>query len=117
MSRVIAWLAFGLVLALALPGCDAANTVFEGFKHAKEVESDLETSTGMRPAVGFNWNNGKLVSVTVTFPRIDDKRPLPELAETVRRAVASHFQQTPGNIVLGFSLGPTPPGTVAELGG
>jgi hypothetical protein len=104
-----------LVLALSLAGCDMISTLIDGFKYAKAVETDLEGSTGLRPAVGFKWTNGRLVSVTVTFPRLDDKRPLPELAETVRHAVASHFRQTPEDIVLGFSLGKSGSGTVALL--
>ena len=105
-----------LVLALGLAGCDMISTLVDGFKFAGAVETDLEGSTGMRPEVGFNWSNGRLVTVTVTFPRIDEKRPLPELAETVRHAVTSHFRQTPNDIVLGFSLGKSGSGTVAQLG-
>jgi hypothetical protein len=104
-----------LVLALSLAGCDMISTLVDGFKYAKAVETDLEVSTGMKPEVGFDWHNGRLVTVTVTFPRIDEKRPLPELAETVRHAVANHFRQTPGDIVLGFSLGQSASGTVAQL--
>jgi hypothetical protein len=104
-----------LVLALSLAGCDMISTLIDGFKYAKAVETDLQASTGMRPDVGFNWSNGRLVTVTVTFPRIDEKRPLPELAETVRHAVTSHFRQTPGDIVLGFSLGKSGSGTTAQL--
>ena len=47
---------------------------------------------------------------------VDDKKSLPELAATVRRAVADHFRQTPNDIVLGFSLGKSKPGTTAQLG-
>jgi hypothetical protein len=104
-----------LVLALSLAGCDIISTLIDGYKYAKAVETDLQASTGTRPEVGFDWHNGRLVTVTVIFPRIDEKRPLPELAETVRHAVASHFRQTPGDIVLGFSLGKSGSGTVAQL--
>jgi len=104
-----------LVLALSLAGCDIISTLIDGYKYAKAVETDLQASTGMRPEVGFDWHNGRLVIVTVTFPRIDEKRPLPELAETVRHAVANHFRQTPGDIVLGFSLSKSGSGTVAQL--
>jgi len=104
-----------LVLALGLASCDAISTLIDGFKYANAVATDLEGSTGMKPEVGFNWTNGRLLTVTVTFPRIDEKRPLPELAETVRHAVANHFRQTPGDIVLGFSLGKSASGTVAQL--
>jgi hypothetical protein len=111
MARVAAL----LVLALSLSGCDMISTLIDGYKYAKAVETDLEASTGMKPEVGFDWHNGRLVTVTVTFPRIDEKRPLPELAETVRHAVTSHFKQTPGDIVLGFSLGKSGSGTIAQL--
>jgi hypothetical protein len=104
-----------LILALGLAGCDVIDTVIEGLKHVNEIETDLEASTGMKPEVGFDWRNGRLARVTVTFPRIDDKQPIRELAETVRRAVGKHFRQTPRDIVLGFSLGKSPAGTVAQF--
>jgi hypothetical protein len=98
-------IAVALLFALSLAACDAVNTVTEGFSHAKAVESDLERATGIRPKVGFNWSNGRLVSVTVEFPRIYESKQLGELAETVRSSVSKQFKQTPENIVLAFSLG------------
>jgi hypothetical protein len=98
-------IAAALVFALSLSACDAVNTATEGFSHAKAVESDLEQATGIRPNVGFNWNNGRLTSVTVQFPRINDSKPLSELAQTVRSSVSKQFKQPPENIVLAFSLG------------
>src|SRR5262245_19007780 len=76
----------------------------DGFKHVDAVESALETSFGAKPAVGFNWHNGRLTQVTVTFPHLLDEKPLRELAETVRAAVTKEFKQTPENVVLGFAL-------------
>lgn len=76
-----------LVFTISLAACDAFSTVTEGFKYAKAVESDVEEATGVKPQVGFNWNNGRLVSVTVAFPRIYDAKPLRELAETIRASV------------------------------
>ena len=94
-----------LVFALTLAACDAVNTVTEGFSHAQAVETDLEQATGVRPQVGFNWNNGRLVSVTVQYPRIVESKRLSELGETARASVSRQFKQTPENIVLAFSLG------------
>ena len=94
-----------LVLALGLAGCDAVNTITEGFSHAKAVASDLEASTGARPEVGFNWKNGRLVQVTVSYPRLNDTKPLRDLAEAVRASVTKEFKQKPDNIVLAFALG------------
>jgi hypothetical protein len=112
MSRIAAL----LVVAVSLAGCDVISTLIDGWKYAKAVETDLEASTGMKPDVGFKWTNGRLELVTVTFPRLYDKKPLPELAATVRRAVSSHFRQTPQDIVLGFSLGKSDSGATAQLG-
>jgi hypothetical protein len=100
MLRIAAVLAFALTLA----ACGAVDTMTEGFKHAKAVESDLEGSTGVRPQVGFNWKNGSLVLVTVTYPRLIESKPLRELAEAARTAVGREFKQTPGNIVLAFAV-------------
>lgn len=98
-------LAFLLVSAATLAACGFVNTMVDGFKHVNAVEAALETAVGSKPQVGFNWHNGKLTEVTVTFPQVLDNRPLRELAETVRSAVLNEFKQTPETIVLGFSLG------------
>jgi len=87
----------------------------DGFKYAKAVEKDLEEVAGMSPGVGFNWKNGRLVSVTVTFPRLYDTKPIGELAEQTRAAVTKEFKQTPDNIVLAFNLGAAP-GKTAQAG-
>jgi hypothetical protein len=94
-----------LLIAFTLAACDAVNTVTEGAAHARAVESDLEKATGMKPRVGFNWNNGRLTSVTVQYAGIVQSPPLDDLAKTVRASVESQFKQTPENIVLAFSLG------------
>jgi hypothetical protein len=94
-----------LLFALTLAACDAVNTVTEGASHARAVESDLERTTGVKPKVGFNWNNGRLVSVTVQYPRLIESERLGDLAKTVRASVSTQFKQTPENIVLAFSLG------------
>jgi hypothetical protein len=103
-----------LALAVGLAACSVADTLVDGFKHVRAVETELEASIGSKPQVGFNWNNGRLLQVTVTFPQLLDARPLRELAETVRAAIAKEYKQTPENIVLGFSLGKSAPGKAAQ---
>jgi hypothetical protein len=103
-------------LAVGLASCDAVNTFTDGFKHAKEIEAELAGSTGLTPQVGFNWSNGKLVSVTVMFPSLYETKPVRDLAETVQASVTKHFKQTPGTIVLSFALKPAA-GRTAQLSG
>jgi hypothetical protein len=93
-----------LLLAGCLVGCGVADTMIDGMKHVKAVEDDLAASTGMRPQVGFNWVNGRLAVVTVSFPRLYEDKPLAELAETVRRSVTTQFKQTPEHIVVAFTI-------------
>lgn len=100
------------LLALALlagcaAGCGLVDAVFDGFKHAKAVENDLFAMVGVKPAVGFNWHNGRLTSVIVTFPSLLQDKPLHELADAARTAVGKEFKQRADNVVLAFSLGPS----------
>jgi hypothetical protein len=106
MSRVAAI----LLLALGLAACSVIDTLIDGYRHVIAVENDLQASTGVKPKVGFQWTNGRLVTVTVTFPRLYSAKPLVELAAMVRASVTRQFKQTPNDIVLGFSLGNAPPG-------
>jgi hypothetical protein len=102
-----------IIVAVSLAACDSVSTVTDGYQQARAVENALAESTGIRPQVGFNWRNGRLVSVTVAFPRVDETKPLRELAQAVRTAVGKEFKQTPDNIVLALSLGKEP-GTKAD---
>ena len=100
MSRIAAL----LLLVFSLAGCDAISTLTDGFKYKSAVEEDLAKATGIKPQVGFQWTNGRLVQVTVVFPKVYDGQPLPQLAETVRRAVTTEFKQAPENIELAFVI-------------
>lgn len=111
MSKIAAL----LILAISLASCGVADTLFDGFKHVNAVRDDLAAATGMKPEVAFNWHNGRLNKVTVTFPRLYRDKPLTDLAVTVRRTVTQEFKQTPDDIVLAFSLGPAPTASNAQL--
>ena len=104
-----------LGLATGLAACGLISTLVDGLKYVKAVEADLLEVTGIKPEVGFNWNNGRLTLVSVTFPKLYDAKPLRELAEATRAAVVKEFKQTPDNIVLGFALGAEAPRRTAQL--
>jgi hypothetical protein len=106
-------LAAVLVLAVGLVGCDV---MINGFSYTRAVEKDLQSSTGVKPEVGFQWSNGRFERVTVTFPKIPDK-PLRELADEVRATVHKDFKDKPQTIVLGFALKKSDSGTTAQLQG
>jgi len=114
MFRILATVIFAVSLAVSLAACDVVSTTTGGLQQARAVENVLAESIGIRPQVGINWSNGRLVSVTVAFPRIHETKSLRELADAVRTAVGKEFKQTPDNIVLAFSLGKSEPGTKAD---
>ena len=97
-------IAAALIVMLALADCDAVNTMTDGFKHAKAVETDLEGATGVKPNVGFNWRNGSLVQVTVQFTRLIESKSLHDLAAAARESIDREFKQTPESIVLAFAV-------------
>jgi hypothetical protein len=92
------------VLALGAAGCGAMNTMTEGFTHSQEVAGDLGGAVGSRPFVGFNWNNGSLTNVTVTFDGIPAGKTTEELAALSRSSIRAKFKQEPQNIVIGFRI-------------
>jgi hypothetical protein len=94
-----------LALALPLAACDVVDTLKEGMAQSQAMAAELEKSAGSRPFVGFNWNNGKLASVTVTYLDLPKDKALPELAAQARAAAAKHFQAEPEQLVLAFSIG------------
>ena len=98
--------ATAFLAALLLMSCDAVDSVKEGFDHTKAVSTELEKSLGTKAFVGFNWHNGSLTSVNVTFDGIPKDRSLTEIADLSRAAVRREFKQEPKQIVVAFSLKP-----------
>jgi hypothetical protein len=96
------------LLAFLLSSCDAFSTAFDGFKQSGEVATALEKSSGMKPEVGFSWSNGRLLVVTVTFPKLPEGQAVDELAAATRKAIAANFKQVPEKIVFGFAMQATP---------
>jgi hypothetical protein len=97
--------AFAAIAALLLlVACDAVDTIKEGFAHAEAVSTKLEASLGLKSQVGFNWNNGALVSVTVTFTGVPNTPSLTEITARTKDAVLAEFKQTPRTLVVAFSV-------------
>jgi hypothetical protein len=101
VARSLLWLSLSLLLA----SCDMVSTLKDGLAQSEAMAADLDKATGSKPFVGFNWNNGKLTSVSVTYEGLPKGMALPDLAAQARAAAAKHFKQEPGQLVLAFSIG------------
>ena len=95
------------VLAAALlAGCGPLDTMKEGFAHSQAVSDRLEKSLGVKSFVGFNWNNGQLTSVSVTFDGVPANANLADIVEQSKRSVAAEFKQVPKQVVVAFTVTP-----------
>ncbi|GAA5162960.1 hypothetical protein [Viridibacterium curvum] len=98
------------LLATLLASCGVFDTMKEGFKHSEDVAAELEKSVGSKPFVGFNWNNGILTNINISFEGIPADKTTAEIAALARTSISQHFKQTPKSLIVSFSL----PGTADE---
>jgi len=107
MRKPVLKLSIALVFStLALMACDAVDSLKSGLEHSQAVSAELEKSIGSKPLVGFNWSNGFLTSVTVTFDGVPKDKSLVEISEASRSAVLKEFKQEPKQIVVSFAITP-----------
>ena len=104
MQRSRKILAALLLAAVTLGGCDLVDSAKEIFKHSQAVSAELEKSLGTKSFVGFNWNNGALTSVEVTFEELPPNHSLQEIVDVSRKAILSEFKEQPKQIVIAFKL-------------
>jgi hypothetical protein len=95
-----------LALLSMMAGCGPIDSLKEGFAHSQAVSAELEKSLGLKSLVGFNWHNGSLTSVNVTFQGVPGNVPLADVVDQSKRAVIAEFKQTPKQIVVAFAVEP-----------
>lgn len=102
-----------LLLPLLLSSCGAVDSIKSGvdsiksgFEHSQAVAADLEKAIGKKPFVGFNWNNGSLSDVSITFDSIPAHKSLPEIYEAAKQSIQTQFKQQPQKIIISFAVTP-----------
>ena len=93
-----------LIAGLMLAGCDAVSTLSDGLKQSTAVAAELEKSVGSKPFVGFNWNNGRLDNVNITFKGIPQDKSTQEIAVLSQASIKRHFKEEPCQVVISFSI-------------
>lgn len=95
-----------LAALMLLASCSVADTLTEGFAHGQAVSDRLEKSIGNKSTVGFQWNNGALTSVTVSFEGIPKGQSVERVVMEAKDAVLAEFKQSPQAIVVSFRVAP-----------
>lgn len=98
---------FIALLITLLAGCDIASSMKDGVKYSELAAKDLEKNIGIKPFVGFNWDNGTLTTVSVTFPSIPSYKQLEEISRLVEESIKYNFKQKPEQIVISFNVMPS----------
>ena len=93
-----------IAFLVALSACSVIDTLKDGFTHAEEVSTDMEKAVGSRPLVGFNWSNGSLTNITITFDGIPEDKSTSEIADLARQSIAHRFKQEPKRVIISFSI-------------
>lgn len=95
-----------ICLFIFLSGCGLGD-VKENFIHAEAISKKLENNVGLKPSfVGFNWRNGSLNSVNITFQGLPKSATLAEITTASKQAVLLEFTQVPKEIVVAFVVKP-----------
>jgi len=93
-----------IALAVSLAGCGSAENMSANFRQAQEVAADLESAVGSKPFVGFDWQNGSLGNVSVTFEGIPASKSAQEIVGLAQRSIAQRFGQQPRQVILSFAV-------------
>jgi len=88
-------------LSTSLGGCNMVNAVKEGIEQSEAAASSIEKQVGVKPDVGFNFQNGSFSAATVVFSSVPSAS-LPELEKISRKAVVSSFKSEPERLVVSF---------------
>ncbi|KAB8314248.1 hypothetical protein SD81_038780 [Tolypothrix campylonemoides VB511288] len=105
--------ALAAFVLLGAAGCGMVESAHDAIRDAEAVSGDLERATGVRPQVGFQWNNGRYTNVTVVYEGIPAGHHAQDIATIARRAVALRFGEAPEQITLSFVVSGEPPTTGA----
>lgn len=88
-------------LSIALGGCNVVNAVKEGMEQSEAAASSIEKQVGVKPDVGFNFQNGAFTAATIVFNSVPSAS-LPELEKISRKAVVASFKSEPERLVVSF---------------
>jgi len=64
----------------------------------------MNKTLGAKPFVGFNWQNGMLVEVSIVFDAYPANSTFPQISAAAKIAIAARFKQTPKQILIGFRV-------------
>jgi len=91
----------GLVLAIALVGCDTVEDMRDMLDTQEQLRAIIEEEIGVESLVGFNINNDVLIDVTITLNANDvADRSVSELVRIARSAVKRSFESKPRAIYI-----------------
>jgi hypothetical protein len=93
-----------ILLPLLLSACGVLDLLTNDIEHSQAVTVDLEKIIGKKPFVGFNWSNGSLTNISVTFDSIPTTKSSLEIYELAKQSIKTQFKQQPTKITISFAI-------------
>jgi len=99
------------LLALLLIGVAAcggeAGGLFDTLEVAKNAETELLDTHGLKCEIGFNITNGRLASVTVAVAQAEvSDLTADDMAALIKPVVVRHFKEDPDALVIVVAIEP-----------
>jgi len=103
MTRILP----AILLCVGAMGCDMVSSLKESLEQSNQVADAIQKQVGVRPLVGFAYDNRAFTKVTVQFQAIPDQS-LVEIEKISRSAVRAAFQGEPEQLEIAFSFARQP---------
>jgi hypothetical protein len=105
LELLVRTLLLGATVSLG-SACGVVDDVRQGVDRMGAVSASLERTIGARPQVGFQYHNGALATVSVTYDTLPAGRSLEEIIRVSADAVKAEFKESPKSLIIGFEVHP-----------
>ena len=98
---------FAALLLAGLAACGGeAGGIFDTMEVANAAKTELFETHGLTCDIGFNINNGRLVSVTVAIAQTEvSDLTIDDIARLVEPVIKRHFKESPDALILNVVVG------------
>ena len=97
-------LTVSVAMALMIASCGMVESFGEMQKQTEKTSAAIEKAVGIKPQIGWNIQNGKLVEVNVYFGQFGDESiTVTELKKEIKNMVAENMEQMPQQLLVSIN--------------
>lgn len=97
-------LTVSVTMALMIARCGMVESFGEMQEQTEKTSTAIEKAIGIKPQIGWNINNGKLVEVNVYFDQFGDESiTVTELKKQIKNVVTENMEQMPQQLLISIN--------------